>query len=191
MRRLDSGLVNNVARRIRFNGYRLLAASRRARALHLSSPGLIGARNSLKVHDGGSLTIGSRVVTGDDVTFSAHGEVTVGDDVFFNSRSRIVCHDRVTIGDHLRIAQDVAILDHEHRTVMRDGHLEISDTEFDTAPITIGSGVVLGDKVTVLKGVTIGDNVIVGANSVVSRDLPSDCVAVGAPAKVIRKLIDD
>ena len=191
MRRIDTALAYNLRRRVRFEWYRLLSRTGVVRGLRLSSRGIVGSRNSMKVDRGGSLTIGSRLVTGDDVTFSAHGEVTIGDDVFFNSRSRVVCHDRVTIGDHLRIAQDVAILDHEHRTVMRDGHLEISDDEFDTAPIAIGSGVVLGDKVTVLKGVTIGDNVIVGANSVVSRDLPSDCVAVGAPARVVRKLIDD
>jgi acetyltransferase-like isoleucine patch superfamily enzyme len=188
---MDVALAYNVGRRVRFEWYRLLARSGRVPGLDLTPPGLVGARPSMRVHPGGSLRIGARLVTGDGVEISAHGAVTVGDDVFFNGGSRVVCHERITIGDHLRIAQGVTILDHDHATELRDGRLRISDERFETAPITIGSGVVLGDKVTVLKGVTIGDNVVVGANSVVTRDIPSGCVAVGAPARVVRTLDDD
>lgn len=56
------------------------------------------------------------------------------------------------------------------------------------APITVGNNVFLGLRTTILPGVAIGDNVVVGAGSVVTRDLPSDCVAVGAPAKPLRAL---
>lgn len=191
MRRIDVALAYNVGRRARFEWYRLLVRAGLLRNIHLAAPGLVGARPSIRASNGGSVTIGSKLVTGDDVRLTSNGVLSIGDDVFFNSRSRVVCHERVTIGDHLRIAEGVSILDHEHGTVMRSGRLRISDDHFETAPITIGSGVVLGDKVTVLKGVTIGDNVIVGANSVVSRDLPSNCIAAGAPAKVIRELTDD
>src|SRR4051794_27311033 len=116
MRRIDTALAYNVARRVRFEWYRLLARTGLVKGLHLAAPGIVGARNSMKVHRGGSLTVGPRLVTGDDVAFSAHGSITIGSDVFFNSRSRVVCHESVTIGDHLRIAQGVTILDHEHAT---------------------------------------------------------------------------
>ena len=191
MRRIGVALAYNVGRRARFDWYRLMVSTGLLRNVALSPPGLVGAHPSIRVTGGGSITVGARLVTGDDVRLASNGVLRIGDDVFFNNRSRVVCHERITIGDHLRIAEGVSILDHEHGTQMRNGRLEISDDHFETAPITIGSGVVLGDKVTVLKGVTIGDNVIVGANSVVSRDIPSDCVAAGVPAKVIRKLIDD
>ena len=54
--------------------------------------------------------------------------------------------------------------------------------------MVIGNNVWLGDKVTVLPGVKIGDNVIVGANSVVSKDIPDGVIAAGVPAKVIKKI---
>ena len=54
------------------------------------------------------------------------------------------------------------------------------------SPITIGHNVWLGGGVIVLPGVTIGDNTVVGAGSVVTRDLPPDVVAVGNPARVVR-----
>lgn len=61
--------------------------------------------------------------------------------------------------------------------------------EYD-APITIGDDCWLGGSVIVLPGVTIGDNVIVGAGSIVTKDLPSNTVVAGNPARVIRKLED-
>ncbi len=56
--------------------------------------------------------------------------------------------------------------------------------------MTIGDNVWIGGSVTILPGVTIGDNVVIGAGSVVCRDLPSDCVAAGNPAKVIKRIPD-
>ncbi|MFL2000091.1 DapH/DapD/GlmU-related protein [Microbacterium sp. A1-JK] len=55
-------------------------------------------------------------------------------------------------------------------------------------PIKVGSNVYFGYGCVVLPGVTIGDNVVVGAGAVVSRDIPSNCVAVGVPARVIRSI---
>lgn len=55
-------------------------------------------------------------------------------------------------------------------------------------PITIGKGVWLGGNVTVLPGVKIGDRAVIGAGSVVTKDIPSDVVAVGNPCKVIRNI---
>jgi maltose O-acetyltransferase len=56
------------------------------------------------------------------------------------------------------------------------------------APITIGDNVWLGGGAIVLAGVTIGANTVVGAGAVVTRDLPADVVAVGNPARVVRRL---
>ncbi len=53
-------------------------------------------------------------------------------------------------------------------------------------PVTIGNNVWLGSRVTVLRGVTIGTNSVVGAGSVVTRSIPANSIAVGAPAKVVR-----
>lgn len=58
-------------------------------------------------------------------------------------------------------------------------------------PITVGSNVWFGGGVQVMPGVTIGDNVVIGAGSVVVKDIPSNCVAVGNPCKVIREITDE
>lgn len=55
-------------------------------------------------------------------------------------------------------------------------------------PINVGNNVWFGGNVTVLAGVTIGDNTVIGAGSVVTKDIPSNVVAVGNPCKIIRKI---
>ena len=55
-------------------------------------------------------------------------------------------------------------------------------------PVTIGDDVWIGGSVTILPGITIGSNVVIGAGSVVTKDIPSDCVAVGNPCKPIKNL---
>ena len=57
-----------------------------------------------------------------------------------------------------------------------------------TKPITVGNNVWFGAGVHVLPGVTIGDNAVIGAGSIVTKDIPADCVAVGNPCKVVKKV---
>ena len=57
-------------------------------------------------------------------------------------------------------------------------------------PIIIGDNVYIGYEAVILPGVTIGNNVVIGARSVVTKDVPSNCVAVGSPARVIKSLND-
>ena len=61
-------------------------------------------------------------------------------------------------------------------------------TILDEAPVTIGNNVWIGGSATILPGVTIGDNVTIGAGSVVTKDIPSNVVAVGNPCRVIKRL---
>jgi acetyltransferase-like isoleucine patch superfamily enzyme len=90
----------------------------------------------------------------------------------------------VTLGDHVS-ATSVAFVTHDGGIwVFRD---RWPDADL-IAPIAIGNNVFIGANATILPGVTIGDNVVIGAHSVVTRDVPSDCVAAGVPAKPIRPL---
>jgi len=92
----------------------------------------------------------------------------------------------VTLGDHVSAA-DVSFITH-------DGAAWVFRKEFPEVelfgPIIVGNNVFLGAGVKVLPGVTIGDNVVVGAGAIVVGDIPSNCVAVGVPAKPIRTLDD-
>jgi lipopolysaccharide O-acetyltransferase len=56
-----------------------------------------------------------------------------------------------------------------------------------TAPVRIGQRVWLGEGVSVLKGVTIGDGSIIGAGAVVNKDIPPNCIAVGVPARIVKR----
>jgi len=182
--RLDALLAYNCYRWARYRAYALALRGR----LTVGGRGLLGRRSQLQVRPGGSMRIGHKFVTGNDVLVAATGRLTLGTNVFVNSFSRIVAHESIEIGDDVVIAAGVSILDHDHRTHVADGRLVVENLEFTSEPIRIGSNVWLGDKVTVLKGVTIGDNVIVAANAVVTKDVEPGTVVGGIPAKVIRPI---
>jgi maltose O-acetyltransferase len=90
----------------------------------------------------------------------------------------------ITIGDDVQIGPNVQLLTPTHPV---DADLRRAKWEA-ARPITIGSNVWLGGGVIVLPGVTIGENTVVGAGSVVTRDLPDDVVAMGNPARIARSL---
>ncbi|HEX3295900.1 MAG TPA: sugar O-acetyltransferase [Nocardioides sp.] len=113
-------------------------------------------------------------------------QIHVGDRVFANFG--LVCLDvaRITIGDDTRIGPGVQLLTPTHPLAAgprREG--------WESArPITIGRNVWLGGAVVVCPGVTIGDDTVVGAGSVVTRDLPAQVLALGNPARVVRSIAD-
>jgi maltose O-acetyltransferase len=113
-------------------------------------------------------------------------QLRVGAGVFANFG--LVCLDvaPITIGDRTQIGPNVQLLTPTHPlkpAPRRDG--------WESAePITIGRNVWLGGGVIVCPGVTIGDDTVVGAGSVVTRDLPPGVLAVGSPARVVREPAD-
>lgn len=87
----------------------------------------------------------------------------------------------ITIGDNVTLAPRVHILAHDAST-----YIWLHKTR--AANVRIGNRVFIGASTIVLPGVTIGDDVVIGAGSVVSKDIPSNSLAVGNPARVIKKL---
>lgn len=110
--------------------------------------------------------------------------ITVGDNFYVNHNCVILDGAPVTIGDNVFIAPNCVISTAGHAldAKQRAAGLEIAH------PITIGNDVWLGANVSVLPGVTIGDNVIIGAGSVVNKDIPSGVIAAGNPCRVLRKI---
>jgi maltose O-acetyltransferase len=90
----------------------------------------------------------------------------------------------ITIGDDVQIGPNVQLLTPTHPVEPEPRRQKWEAAE----PIVIGDNVWLGGGVVVLPGVTIGENTVVGAGSVVTRDLPANVVAVGNPARVVRTL---
>lgn len=114
------------------------------------------------------------------------GQIKIGEKTSIGSFTIIAAMMKISIGSSCMIAESVSIRDHDH--VFDNSDIPFRDQGWSCKPIEIGNNVWLGAKVTVLKGCKIGDNVIIGANSVVTRDIPSNSVAVGCPARVIRNL---
>ncbi len=110
--------------------------------------------------------------------------VQVGDDVFINFNAVILDCAPVTIGDGTQIASGVQLLaaDHPRDPDLRRDLLELA------RPVSIGSNVWIGAAAIVLPGVSVGDDSIIGAGSVVTRDIPAGVVAIGNPCRVVRKL---
>lgn len=115
-----------------------------------------------------------------------------GNNIQVNDYVHISAIDRVEIGDNCLLASHVYISDNSHGRYeggADDSSPDIAPDhrEYITAPVKIGKNVWLGEGVIVMPGVTIGEGSVVGAHSVVNKDIPSACVAVGAPAKVVKK----
>ncbi|KFZ36793.1 maltose acetyltransferase [Shewanella mangrovi] len=107
----------------------------------------------------------------------------LGSHVFINFNLTVLDPGLVTIGNHVFIGPNVCFYTalHPLDIAERDSHTGT------TLPITIGNHVWIAGDVKILPGVTIGDGAVVGAGSVVTKDIPAGMLAVGNPAKVIRK----
>ncbi|MGV8995995.1 MAG: acyltransferase [Parvibaculaceae bacterium] len=116
-------------------------------------------------------------------TDGREGRITIGDHVLISPGTHIVASENISIGNNTMFASGCYISDSDwHDTYDRTKELD------KHRPIIIGENVWLGVRVIVGKGVTIGDNTIVGAGSVVTKDLPPNCIAAGNPARVVREL---
>lgn len=110
--------------------------------------------------------------------------IKIGENFYSNHNLVILDANKVEFGDNVFIAPNCGFytaghpLDYE----TRNKGLEYAK------PIEVGNNVWIGGNVVVLPGVTIGDNVVIGAGSVVTKDIPSNSVAVGNPCKVIKKI---
>ncbi len=112
--------------------------------------------------------------------------VEAGDCFFVNRNCQILDGGRVTFGDHVFIAPNCVFTTAEHAldVEQRNEGLEVA------LPIKVGNNVWIGAGTTVLGGVTIGDDTVIGAGSVVTRDIPSGVIACGVPCRVLRSITE-
>lgn len=112
-------------------------------------------------------------------TSAKNAELRIGNNCGFSGVS-IWCFEKITIGNNVRVGANVTIMDGDaHQDDPRAGK---------NAPILIEDNVWIGANVMVLKGVSIGRNSLIGAGSVVTKDIPENVVAAGNPCRVIRPL---
>ena len=111
--------------------------------------------------------------------------ISLGKNFYSNHNLVILDANKVEFGDNVFIGPNCGFYTSGHPL-----NYEIRNKGLEYAkPIKVGNNVWIGGNVCVMPGVTIGDNVVIGAGSVVNKDIPSNCVAVGNPCKVIKEKI--
>jgi acetyltransferase-like isoleucine patch superfamily enzyme len=135
----------------------------------------------------GRLTIGEGTLLepGCWLTLGPDARIEIGAGCFLNRGTMIAAQERVTIGDHTMFANGCFIGDASHR--FDDLERPITEQGFSSkGPVEIGDNCWFGVNCAVTTGVTVGERCVIGANSVVNRDLPPLTIAAGVPAKPIR-----
>lgn len=118
-----------------------------------------------------------------------HPKLEIGNNVSFNQRCHIGCINRIIIGDNVLIGSNVMIIDHSHGEHNDPDIPPSKRCLFSKGPIVIGNNTWICENVCILPNVTIGKNVIIGAGTVVNKDIPDNCIAVGNPLRIIDKKI--
>ena len=124
----------------------------------------IGAGTHIRCHEG-SMRIGDRVVFGGSDTVNGYLDIEIGTDCIF--------------------ADWIYVTDFDHR--YKDTKVRIQDQGISTRPVRIGEDCWIGEKVSILRGSDIGKGSVIGAQTVVKGDIPAYSVAVGSPARVIKR----
>ena len=116
--------------------------------------------------------------------------ITLGNNVKINARCHIGAINRIEIKDDVLMGSNVMIIDHAHGcNSMQEKDIHPAERDlYSKGPIVIGNKVWICENAVVLGGVTIGDGAVIGANAVVTKDVPPYTVVGGSPAKVIKKL---
>ncbi|MGH2492218.1 MAG: acyltransferase [Candidatus Limnocylindria bacterium] len=180
-------------------GARLGTASRLRRRLRTGGVRghVLGLILRLKLHRAGILVVmggwhlpeiddrGGRIEVGNCAFFPGvrlecwrGASISIGDGTYFNRNTEIVAARSVTIGRDCKIGRDVLIMD-------TDQHA-LPGSELMVAPVVIEDRAWIGARAIVLKGVRIGHDSVVGAGSVVTRDVPARTIVAGQPARVVR-----
>lgn len=119
------------------------------------------------------------------VTGDLHCRLVIGDGTYIGNNCHIYATSLIEIGRKVLIADKVYLSDNIH--TYEDIQVPVMDQPVkQTSPVILKDGCWLGENVCVI-GATIGKNSVVGANSVVTKDIPDFCVAAGAPAKIIKR----
>ena len=145
--------------------------------------------NVLESLDDGRLRIGKGTLLepGCWITIADEGRVTIGEGCFLNKNTMIAAQNEVVVGDHVMFANGCFVSDAAHGYDRKD--IPVTWQGFTSkGPTRIGSNCWFGVNCVVNTGVTIGERCVIGANSVVTKDLPDGVIAAGVPAKVIREI---
>lgn len=151
----------------------------------------------------GKIIIGNNSWISGTINMFPHNKgavLIIGSDCYVGDESRIWCAKSITIGDRVLIAHNVNIFDttthpidkrirYEHEKIVKTYGLPSDNySEISESAVTIHDDVWIGCNSIILKGVEIGEGSIIGAGSVVTKNVPSNTMVAGNPARVVKKL---
>lgn len=151
----------------------------------------------LFLYGGNYITIGNGFRAEKCLRLEAHAEyngtkftpqIIIGDRVSINFDCHIAAVNKIVIGNDVLIASKVLITDHYHGVINKEG-LQIPTalrTLNSKGPVIIQNNVWIGDGVCIMPDLTIGENCIIGANAVVTKSFPANCIIGGIPAEIIK-----
>ena len=120
----------------------------------------------------------------DAVTITNPSKISIGDRCSIHEYSYFAGEGEIIIGDYVAIANNCTIISESHN--FSDRNMPIKMQGLSPQPVTIGNDVWIGSKVTILGNVKIGNGAVIGAGSVVTKDIPEYAIASGVPCKVMR-----
>lgn len=135
-------------------------------------------------------------ICGQLLTFKSGGEIIIGENCFVGEAAKIWSAAKILIGNNVLISHNVNIHDNtSHPLDSKERHEDFlhiraiglrDETNIGQEPIDIGNDVWIGFNATILKGVKIGNGAIIGANTVITKDVPPYAVVVGNPQRIIK-----
>ncbi len=193
-RNLKAGVSTLLSRLLRITvplcegASRMYAHARLAATLGEPLPASVVVLGKVSIHGTGRIRIGQNVLLYPDVHLETQedGFIDLGDEVVLSRGAHIAAVAGVTIGKGTMTGEYTSIRDANHT---REPGLPIRESGYSAEPIHIGQEVWLGRGVAVLGGVRIGDKATIGANAVVTRDVPEGTTAVGVPAMPIASTV--
>lgn len=186
------------------SSFRLFQAKRRVfSSVIIGENSIISATANVKLLHGASkesIKIGNYFKLSGELISSHNGRIVIGDNCLVGPNCVVGAVNKVVIGNYVMISNNVIMIDNNNHPVnpidRKDminsgyGHIYRSWKYAISKPIVIHDNVWIGRNTIINKGVTIGENSIVAAGSVVTKDVPPNCIVGGNPAKVVKTDID-
>jgi len=184
--RATSQMVSLVSKIVRFS--HLLNAQLRLRH-QAAVPFSVRLRGRAQVSGDGEVLLGECVslcgtVVPIELATYASGRIEIGNHTFINYGSSIAARVSVKIGSYCHFGHYTFVMDNDQHDVIR--HWELPKSE----PVVIEDYVWIGSKAVILPGVRIGSHAVIGAGSIVTKDVPPRSVVAGNPARVLRHLTE-